>query len=147
VADYNNILVALDFSSSAELVAQRAKEIAERNRAELTLLHVCEYMPPIDLAYEPVVMPEWDIKDEALLEQAEAQLKRLADKLRLGDARRQVVLGIAKADIVSIAREQQVDLIVLGSHGRHGISRLLGSTANNVLHNAPCDVLAVRISE
>jgi len=147
MAEYKKILVALDFSRSAELVAQRAKEIAERNRAELTLLHVCEYMPPIDLAYEPVVMPEWDIKDEALLEQAEAQLKRLADKLRLGDARRQVVLGIAKADIVSIAREQQVDLIVLGSHGRHGISRLLGSTANNVLHNAPCDVLAVRISE
>ncbi|MEJ2344256.1 MAG: universal stress protein, partial [Gammaproteobacteria bacterium] len=49
--------------------------------------------------------------------------------------------------ILDTAKEQQVDLIVLGSHGRHGIGRLLGSTADNILHHADCDVLAVRIKD
>lgn len=44
-----------------------------------------------------------------------------------------------------MAEEQKADLIVIGSHGRHGLGRLLGSTANGVLQGAPCDVLAVRI--
>jgi universal stress protein A len=50
-------------------------------------------------------------------------------------------------EIVSIAEREQVDLIVLGSHGRHGLALLLGSTANSVLHNASCDVMAVRLRD
>jgi universal stress protein A len=46
---------------------------------------------------------------------------------------------------VRIAKERGVDLIVVGSHGRHGLQLLLGSTANGVLHLAECDVLAVRV--
>lgn len=44
-----------------------------------------------------------------------------------------------------LAKEQRCDLIVVGSHGRHGLALLLGSTANDILHGAPCDVLAVRL--
>ncbi len=50
-----------------------------------------------------------------------------------------------KEGILGAAREHGADLIVVGSHGRHGLALLLGSTANAVLHGAPCDVLAVRI--
>jgi len=50
-------------------------------------------------------------------------------------------------EITRYADDKQADLIVIGSHGRHGLQRLLGSTATPVLHNAKCDVLAVRIKE
>lgn len=54
-------------------------------------------------------------------------------------------MGSPKTEIIRVATENQVDLIVVGSHGRHGLALLLGSTANGVLHHAPCDVLAVRL--
>jgi len=46
-----------------------------------------------------------------------------------------------------VADEQGADLIIVGSHGRHGLALLLGSTANGVLHGAACDVLAVRVGK
>jgi universal stress protein A len=46
-----------------------------------------------------------------------------------------------------MAKDQDIDLIVVGSHGRHGLALIFGSTSNSVLHGATCDVLAVRISD
>jgi universal stress protein A len=56
-----------------------------------------------------------------------------------------MVWGSPKSEICLLAEREQVDLIVVGSHGRHGLSLLLGSTANSVLHYARCDVMAVRL--
>jgi len=56
-------------------------------------------------------------------------------------------MGSPKTEIIRVAQENGVDLIVVGSHGRHGLALLLGSTANGVLHYAPCDVLAVRLQD
>jgi len=53
-------------------------------------------------------------------------------------------MGSAKHEIVRFAREQNIDLIVAATHGRHGITAILGSTTIGVMHSAPCDVLAVR---
>ncbi|MDB4308535.1 universal stress protein, partial [Porticoccaceae bacterium] len=47
----------------------------------------------------------------------------------------------------NMAKENHIDLIVVGSHGRHGLALIFGSTSNSVLHGATCDVLAVRITE
>ena len=55
--------------------------------------------------------------------------------------------GQPRQEIHQLASEQQCDLIVVGSHGRHGLALLLGSTANDLLHGAPCDVLAVRLKK
>ena len=55
--------------------------------------------------------------------------------------------GVPKQEIIHIADQEQVDLIVVGSHGRHGLSLLLGSTANSVLHYAKCDVMAIRLRD
>ena len=55
--------------------------------------------------------------------------------------------GQPRQEIHELASEQQCDLIVVGSHGRHGLALLLGSTANDLLHGAPCDVLAVRLKK
>jgi universal stress protein A len=55
------------------------------------------------------------------------------------------VIGKPAAEIKLLAEELKAGLIVIGSHGRHGLGMILGSTANGVLHGASCDVLAVRI--
>ncbi len=57
-----------------------------------------------------------------------------------------VTVGRPESEIHRLAKEQGVDLVVVGSHGRRGIQLLLGSTANGVLHGSECDVLAVRIN-
>lgn len=142
---YQNILAAIDFSSAAEMVGQRAADLANRNQAKLTFLHVVEYLPPIDFAFEPLSGPDWMIAEEELIEHAQNSLRQFAEKTGIAEAAQIALVGLPKDAIVRIAREHATDLIVVGSHGRHGISRLLGSTANGVLHTAPCDVLAVRI--
>lgn len=147
MTDYTSILAAVDFAEAADSVIQRASDIARRNHAPLTLLHVVEYLPPIDIAYEPAVSASWVMDEEEMRQQAQASLLKLSDKHRLADARQVVVVGTPKREIGQYARDNNCDLVVLGSHGRHGIGLLLGSTANGVLHDMPCDVLAVKIGD
>ena len=145
MSDYKHILVAVDFSASAEQVLNKAREISARNNAKLSLLHVVEYLPPIDSVYEPVLSNNWVIDETEMLEQAKSSLKTFSQQQKLEGAELYTQLGTPKYEISQFVKEQQCDLVILGSHGRHGINILLGSTANAVLHDMPCDILAVKI--
>jgi len=145
MTQYTHILVAVDFSDSASSVLSKARQIAEQNKAKLSLLHVVEYLPPIDSAYEPILASNWSIDEQQLLSRADNSLQQLCLQHSLQDAALNVVLGTPKHEITQFVTDHQCDLIVMGSHGRHGISLLLGSTANAVLHEMPCDILAVKI--
>lgn len=147
MASYTTILAALDFTPAGETVAQHARELAANQNAALELIHVVEYLPPLDIGYEPVAAPEWAVDEQVLMDNARNNLRNLANKLGIADAVQHIELGPPKHVIVKIAADRGVDLIVIGSHGRHGIGRLLGSTADGVLHAAPCDVLAVRVGD
>lgn len=144
---YKNLLVAIDFSATAEMVVARACELAALYDASLTLLHVVEYLPPLDVGYEQIVIADWGIDEEELVRAAE---KRLADMVASADSRlamaTRVTVGMPKHEIIRVAGEIGAELVIIGSHGRHGFSRLLGSTASPVLNDAPCDVLAVRVA-
>lgn len=142
---YRNILFATDFSASAPWVGERAVAEAAHHQATLSLLHVVEYLP-VDPASEFMLPTQIDI-EPTMIENAEAALKKLAKCLELSDAERLVEVGNPRTDIARIAEARGVDLIILGSHGRRGLGRLLGSTADAVLHTAHCDVLAVRIQD
>ena len=145
MTQYTHILVAIDFADSASSILNKARQIAVRNKAKLSLLHIVEYLPPIDSAYEPILATNWSVDEAQLLKQAENSLQQLCQENDLQDATLNVVLGTPKHEITQFVSEHQCDLIVMGSHGRHGISLLLGSTANAVLHKMPCDILAVKI--
>jgi len=145
--DYSNILVAIDFSEAAHTVIKRAIDIAKQNNTTLTLIHTVEYMPPIDVAYEPVLSASWVINEEDLVEQARNSLKIFCDQNGINNAKQIIVTGSPKNEITLYASDNNVDLVIIGSHGRHGIELLLGSTANGVLHRMNCDVLAVKISD
>jgi universal stress protein A len=143
MANYQNVLVAVDFSEESKTVVNKAREIAERNRARLYLLHVVEYTSSMYAGDIP--LPEDLNLDRDLAEQAVLKLKNLANEIGMPDVAQYVEIGIPKREIVRLAEERAADLIVVGSHGRHGLQLLLGSTANGVLHQAKCDVLAVRV--
>jgi universal stress protein A len=84
------------------------------------------------------------IQDE-IYQQATAQLQRFAESNGVDEAHRHIVMGRPEVEIHSLAEELKADLIVVGSHGRHGLALIMGSTANGVLHGAKRDVLAVRV--
>ena len=141
---YRNILCAIDFSPSSEAAVDRAAVIARDTGAQLTLLHVVEYFP-VDRSNEQIASEDTD-PEQYRMSRAHEGLADQARRLGEIEAVQEVVVSehSAKHEIVRFAKERQMDLIVVASHGRHGISALLGSTATGVLHTASCDVLAVR---
>ena len=144
--NYQHILLAADFSEHGILVARKAKEIARRYQAKLSIIHVLDNIPMPDTQYGTVI-PLDKNTDYELLEAEKTRLKQFADKLGIDRACRWLVWGVPKQEIVPIAERENVDLIVVGSHGRHGLALLLGSTADGILHYAKCDVLAVRLKD
>jgi len=143
---YQHILLAVDFSDHGKAVSQKAKQIAAQNQAQLSLLHVVDNLPITDATYGPIIPFDVDLTEE-LMASAKQRLSTLADDLEVAEDDQWLEIGSPKLEIVSMAEQHNVDLIVLGSHGRHGWALLLGSTANGVLHYAKCDVLAVRLKD
>jgi len=143
---YKHILLAADFSEHGETVAERAKELSERYQAKLSIVHVMDNLLITDAAYGSTIPFDLDLTAE-LMASAKKRLANLADKLDIAENCRWMETGSPKLEIIRVAEENQVDLIVVGSHGRHGFALLLGSTANGVLHHALCDVLAVRLHD
>lgn len=134
------ILHPTDFSIHSDLALQVACSLARDHGARLVVLHV---------AHRPVVM--YDEKGSLLpqpKDYREAATKSLA-MLRATDTRiciePRVEEGETSATILRLAQEIKADLIVLGTHGRRGLDRLvIGSIAEDVLRKAPCSVLAVK---
>ncbi|MGH8203329.1 MAG: universal stress protein [Steroidobacteraceae bacterium] len=139
---YRRILLVVDLGEHSGRIGARARDLAALIGAELSVLHIVEYVP-----VEPMgetLLPAVQIEEE-LVQRATARLAELADELGIGAARREVAAGNVKAEIVRAAQEQKADLIVLGSRERRGPSILVNLTEDTVLHAAPCDVLAVRL--
>jgi len=143
---YQHLLLAVDFSEHGQYVAQKARDLATQHQAKLSIIHIVDNLPITDATYGPVIPFDIDIT-EALVKASEQHLAELGKQLDIPEEAQFLEMGDAKLEIVAIAEEQQADLIVVGSHGRHGLALLLGSTANGVLHHAKCDVLAVRLKD
>ena len=144
--NYKHILLAVDFYEHCEAVANRAKDLAIKFQAKLSIVHVVDSMPITDAGYGADIPFNLDLTSE-LMAGAQTRLAKLAEKLGVTKDRLWLEMGSPKSEIIRVAEENDVDLIVIGSHGRHGLALLLGSTANGVLHHANCDVLAVRLHD
>ena len=142
---YKHVLVAVDFSAETKAILDKAVEISQINQSGLTLFHAVECSDALYVS--DLVMPVDMELCEDMAKKAKNRLIEFAGELDLANVETQVSIGVAKHEIIRAAKEAKVDLIVLGSHGRHGLQLLLGSTANGVLHLAQCDVLAVRVSK
>ncbi len=144
--NYTNILLAVDFYEHCEAVANRAKDLAVKYQAKLGIIHVVDSLPITDAGYGADIPFNLDLTAE-LMAGAKKRLSKLAEKMDVPEDRQWLEMGSPKSEIIRVAEENKVDLIVVGSHGRHGLALLLGSTANGVLHHATCDVLAVRLQD
>jgi len=147
MSDYKKILVALDFSDHADRVLARAIRLASDHGAALHLVHVLEYLPPMLVGDEPFPSSVWMIDEEQLLVNARERMKSFVASISGLSVTEHVVVGAPRQALCNMAVEEGIDLMVVGSHGRHGIARLLGSTASGLVHHAPCDLLLVRIAD
>ena len=145
MSTYRNILAVVDLSPDGAIVAARAQAQASASAGcSVKLLHVVEYVPvePMGEALLPAVQIEGELVDRA-----NQRIAKLAADLGLESAKRIVHTGNIKSEVVRIAQEHNADLIVIGSRERHGVSILFNFTEDTVLHAAPCDVLAVRLTK
>ncbi len=139
---YRRILLAVDLTEDSQRVAHRALALSQRFEAELHIIHVIE---PLSLAYGGDIPMDLSSVQEQIHAQAKSHLAEFANSIGVTSDRSYLIFGRPEAEIHRVAKEKAVDLVVLGSHGRHGLALLLGSTANGVLHGSPTDVLAVRV--
>ena len=139
---YEHILVAVDLTEECDPVIKRAVDLAGAT-AKLSLVHIVE---PMAMAFGGDVPMDLSQLQQQQFDQAKERLERLIAKYpTLKKDQSHLTYGQPRQEIHHLAKEQGCDLIVVGSHGRHGLALLLGSTANDVLHGAPCDVLAVKL--
>ena len=149
MAHYKHVLIGLDLSPESQQVIDRAKALfTDRgdncNPAKISLIHVQE---PLSFAYGGDIPMDLSEVQSQLEEQAKNRLAKLGAQLNASESNQHVIVGQPSHEMHRFAKEHDVDLIVVGSHGRHGLALVFGSTANGVLHGASCDVLAVRIQE
>lgn len=144
MSDYQHILFAADLNEDTASVGDHVVSLAKRFGARVSLLHVLHESDVIaNLEAHPPVPVESDAR---LVEDTRIKLAELGKQLDVGEDNQRLELANSIAGkIRQVAQQQAVDLIVVGSHGRHGLALLLGSTSSAVLHDAPCDVLAVRV--
>jgi len=138
------ILVATDFSSTADSAEKLAYQLARHLGAELHLVHVRVILE------DPLMAEEQQLEIERLMSSVDEATKEAFDRTRAGDreiaVRTHLVRSVSAAEaIVETASELQCDLIVMGTHGRRGIKHmLLGSVAENVVRSVDVPVLTVR---
>lgn len=142
MADYKKILVLLDLTETSEQIVAAGRDMAAHSNAAMVLLHVVEFVPaePMGETLMPTVQIEEDLEQRAKL-----KLNELSVRLGLPRVTNRVEAGNKKTEILRVAKEEAVDLIVLGSRERHGLGILVNFTEDTVLHAAHCDVLAVRV--
>ncbi len=143
------LLVPVDFSPHSEQALRYAAALADKFGAELFLLHVFQdltiYQTEVVSGAPPIVPPV-----EQLTASARGEMERLVRDKQLGrfPAHTEIIEGAPVEEIVDYARDKNIDLIVMGTHGRGWLAHaLLGSVAEKVVRKAPCPVLTVRLKE
>ncbi len=145
MSNYQIIIAAVDLHPEAdEQTLQRAKSLAKANNAELYVVHAIESLTAYGAAYAYPSMI--DITEELTAEHRTALLAE-ATKLGIGEDKLIIAQGAPNNVIVHQAEALKADLIIVGARSRHGIGLLLSSTTDAVLHNAPCDVLAIHLKD
>jgi universal stress protein A len=139
---YKHILLATDLSDDTDYIIAKVRGMRGFTNAQLSLIHVVEPLPGYSYAYLGIE----DIEGQ-LIDESKAALAKMGEKLGVDNKHQWVEIGPTKSRILEVAQNVKADLIICGSHGRHGLSLLLGSTANAILHGAKCDVLTVRLPE
>jgi universal stress protein A len=145
MAAYLHIVVATDLSPISRLVVMKAQSFAQQMGGQLQLLHVVE-PSPLSYGGEFSLPVDPELADN-LHHQAELLLKKQGILVGVAEEHQIMCAGSIKVEVAKFVEAHQVDLVILGRHGHHGFSHLLGSTAQAITHVVPCDVLMVSVHE
>tara|TARA_B110000908_G_scaffold136557_1_gene161850 strand:+ start:401 stop:841 length:441 start_codon:yes stop_codon:yes gene_type:complete len=144
MSTYKHLLIGLDLSPESQQVVDRVKQLFSDRDVKISICHILE---PLAFTYGGDIPVDLSDVQVQLEDQARLRLATLAEQLQVPQKSQHIVLGQPANEMRRMAKDENVDLIIVGSHGRHGLALIFGSTSNSVLHGAPCDVLAVRINE
>ncbi|MGD0117394.1 MAG: universal stress protein [Candidatus Binatus sp.] len=149
IQNVKKILAPIDFSTHSMEALRGAMELAKDVGAEVHLMHVIaphHHFIPLPLATNAEESREL-VREAAMIEQAEEELARIK-KDDFADSKKVftfAVVGAPVQKLVDYAKEQEIDLIVMSTHGRTGGDHILvGSVTEKVVRNAPCSVLVFR---
>jgi universal stress protein A len=143
---YKHVLAAVDFSDESAQVLEKARVAADSHGAKLSLIRVVRPLAQVYGGLNMALIADGSISfEEEALRQATEQLRDNGKIYRVEAENVHVKIGNPAHEIRDTAAELEADLIVIGTHGRHGLGLLLGSTANALLHGVGCDVLVVRV--
>ena len=141
MAEIKKIVVPVDFSSTTDKVVDYAMTVADKLGAEVLFFHVINDFQGYDMM---LVHPSFISMTKELEKESRERIKALVDdyKDREYGVGGDVAIGDAAEKIIKYAREQNADMIIIGTHGTKGLERILmGSTAERVVKNASCPVL------
>ena len=141
------ILVPTDFGTAAELALDRAVQIVRATQGRIVLVYACPL--PYVTAIDGAMVPNGDVV-EAMREAGRKRLAKAIERRKNANVeiRPLLAIGDPRTCILDLAKEIRADMIVMGTHGRSGLSRVfLGSTAESVVRTAPIPVLTIRATE
>lgn len=137
------LLVPVDLTSEDPAEAKFAADLARQTGAKVILLHVIDYVPmllPVELP-GGYPLPQIEVVREAVGQ----KLARIAAKMGQVATHTMIEVGGAATQIIDVAKREKADQIVIGSHSKKAVARLvLGSVADRVAHTSPCPVTIVR---
>ena len=142
---YKNIILAIDLHPHYdEYVAEKAYAFSQMLNAKLYLMHAIEPLNTFGVTqgYEIIMRVEKEIADNARIE-----MKKLALKHNIPEDQQIIITGSPEEVILEQVKKRNVDLIIVGTRGRHGLKLLLGSVADGLIHKATCDVLAIHTED
>jgi len=144
--EMKSILFPTDFSEGSAQALKYAVDMANRYGAKLYVIHVIYDIAKASGWYVPHVSVDQMYKDIESSAKKELDRFGVEELSGLKNIERSVITGVPHDEIVAFANKHKIDLIVIATHGRKGIDRLLfGSTAAQVVRYAPCPVLTVRL--
>lgn len=141
---FKNILLATDLSVVSHVVAGKARDLADKFGAKLSVVYVLEYTPIVYGEGEYSISLDSELM-QVFEKNAKNALIQLGKDFGIPEAQQFLEIGSTRHAVIDIATKINADLLVIGSHGKHGIQLILGSRANTILHAAKCTVFAVRV--
>lgn len=150
-ATLRKVLIALDATDEAEEVLEGATSLDPRGAADFQVITViAPLMSGISGMDGAAFAASWPLRDmeETLAQETTKNIRERVAAFGIEPEKVATRIGRPALEIKAYAGEIGADLVVIGTHGRHGVAgMLLGSTANGVLHGSPCDVLTVRVGD
>ena len=149
---YKNVLVAIDYSEFTDAIFNKLEAIHQETGSDsdtnFILYHVVERdLPSLMGSSQNEAISynrEFSLEEIKLKDNAIKNLEKEAKKYKLGKVRYEADVGVPRMSILFAAKKVKADLIIVGAHGVSGIKKILGSTAQSILNNSTCDILAIR---